>query len=227
MELTVNPNKSFVSMFYYTKDYRPKNCLNIIKTFIMETQNINVVDCLNLGLLHYCCMYRHNSTIIDFLLKQKNININIKDDVGNTPLHYAVKHNKLHYVKKLVKHKNININSKNKVGMSPFYFCTINYYPEMSKFLSSLENIDLISTDCSEVSLLHYGIVYLNEDAVEKILNSVPFIYSIDKYITFLEDIINTTNIINNLKLEQFVENIKEMLTIKKETQIPINPIFF
>jgi hypothetical protein len=74
--------------------------------------------------IHYAIMY-NNKNILELLL-QKDININIKDGNGNTPLMYAIKNKNYKIIQYLLENKNININSTNNDGSTALHIACIN-----------------------------------------------------------------------------------------------------
>ena len=63
----------------------------------LEKENVNITDERGKSLLDYAIQF-HNNDIFELLLKSY-INVNIKDNVGNTAFHYAVINNRLGYLK--------------------------------------------------------------------------------------------------------------------------------
>jgi hypothetical protein len=81
----------------------------------------------------------HNSDNVanlEVLLSTNQFNIDQKDDLGNTALHYAVESGSLGNIKFLVDNK-ANINIKNNKGKLP-YMMLIGNYPEISNYLTKL-----------------------------------------------------------------------------------------
>ena len=56
--------------------------------------------------------------IKDSLLTHPNIDVNIKDNTGKTPLYYAIIQNNIELVKLLLSHHDIDVNIKDNTGKS-------------------------------------------------------------------------------------------------------------
>ncbi len=63
-----------------------------------------------------------NMDIIRFLMMKVDVDVNICDSEGNTPLILAAKHNHFSLVQWLVEDKHANVNEKNQTGNSALFF---------------------------------------------------------------------------------------------------------
>ena len=83
----------------------------------------SVTDDRGKTLLDYAIQF-HNNDIFELLIKSY-INVNIKDNLGNTAIHYAVINNKLGYLKTLLQIPNVDPKVVNNTGHSPLYLACL------------------------------------------------------------------------------------------------------
>lgn len=68
--------------------------------------------------LHLAAMYSHPGTL-DYLCRQSGINVNIRDDAGQTPLTLAVKKYNIGTIELLCQQPGIDINARDNLGQQP------------------------------------------------------------------------------------------------------------
>lgn len=118
--------------FIFTNDYQG------LVTYL-ENGNVNVTDERGKSLLDYAIQF-HNNDIFELLIKSY-INVNIKDNLGNTAIHYAVINNRLGYLKTLLQMSLVDPKIKNNLGQTPLYLACL--YGREQMVLLFLESMDL------------------------------------------------------------------------------------
>lgn len=133
----------------------------------LEKENVNITDERGKSLLDYAIQF-HNNDIFELLLKSY-INVNIKDNVGNTAFHYAVINNRLGYLKVLLQQAGANPSIKNNLGQSPLYLaCLYGREQMVLLFLESMV-LDLNETDINDETIFMALIRSRNIDLIEKL----------------------------------------------------------
>lgn len=118
---------------------------NLMLIIILLQKDINI-NCENgFGLRR---AIRHNQKIIwQYLLERPDINVNLKNQYGQTALHTAARFNVSDAVSDLLKSKKIDVNSKSNLGSTPAMVAA-KYGSELSlKILLNDERVSLLSTD--------------------------------------------------------------------------------
>ena len=118
--------------YIFTNDYS-----NLVA--YLENGDVNVTDERGKSLLDYAIQF-HNNDIFELLLKSY-INVNIKDNLGNTAIHYAVINNRLGYLKALLQVPTIDPKMKNNLDQTPLYLACL--YGREQMVLLFLESMDI------------------------------------------------------------------------------------
>lgn len=133
----------------------------------LEKGNVNITDARGKTLLDYAIQF-HNNDIFELLLKSY-ININIKDNVGNTAFHYAVINNRLGYLKILLQQPGAVSNIKNNLGQTPLYLaCLYGREQMVLLFLESME-VDMNEKDSNNETIFMALIRSRNIELIEKL----------------------------------------------------------
>ena len=103
--------------------------------------------------LHLTAMHNRTDTL-DYLCQQPGIDVNIRDDAGQTPLILAVKHNKFAAIKLLCQQPGIDINAKNNLGQQPLQLAVKLNHPACVKHLCQQPGVILNARDETEQTLL-------------------------------------------------------------------------
>jgi ankyrin repeat protein len=100
------------------------NRLDIVKLLLEKKCNIDVVDFYNRSLLYEAIIsdyYDIIEAIINYAVENIGLSIiDIKDNAGQIPLHYAIKNNKIEIIKLLLKNKS-NVNIHNNDGYNSLH----------------------------------------------------------------------------------------------------------
>src|SRR5690606_10363776 len=96
---------------------------------------INSQDFSGSTALHLAIRY-HKENVEEFLLSLEDINVNIVDKKGRTPLHFACYEASLNSVKSLLK-LNIEINAIDNKGNSALHYACSKKCPEIIKILTN------------------------------------------------------------------------------------------
>ena len=126
-----------------------KNFLESKKTVFDFTLIFNMV-----------CQSNNNIQIIKYLVEKiiNKTNINLKDSIGKTPLHYASfnSNKNIKIIKCLIENK-AELNTKDKHGANPFHYACLNKsFFTYLKYLVETK-FDLNSTDNNGRTALHYA----------------------------------------------------------------------
>jgi ankyrin repeat protein len=131
--------------------------------------------------IHYAIMY-NNKNIIELLLT-KDININIKDGNGNTPLMISIKTKNSIIINYLLSNENININSINNIGETALHIACNNEKENIVELLLKNKDININIQDLENkytplmyaVSLNNFNItnVLLSNSSINILLQDV------------------------------------------------------
>jgi len=115
----------------------------MIKFLITVGSKVNCCDNNNITPLHLASEIG-DSVIVESLIQDGGAFVNVTDDVGETPLFYALRGHHSEVVKKLVELK-ANLFAKNDEGETPLEFCIANRDSSMIELLNQFTEI---STYC-------------------------------------------------------------------------------
>ena len=163
--------------------------INIIES--LEVDKINKAEYDNgEKLLHMLMVYEGYDKSLDLLLSKHGIEINAKNNSGETALHYAAKYGNFSKARKLIE-KGININAKDNSGKTVLHYATIyflsskikrknnkntkpdSYYNDIIKILELVLNkddIDINAKDNSGKTVLHYAVEYDSISLTNKLI---------------------------------------------------------
>ena len=121
--------------------------------------------------IHYAVLF-NNERILQLLLDNDD-NINIKDNIGYTPLMYAIKNKNYAIIKLLTKNPNLNINVINNDGECALHIAC-NYDQEsIVNLLLENKNIDINIQDVyNKATALMFSVVLNNFNITYKLLNN-------------------------------------------------------
>ena len=125
----------------------------------LELGDVNIKNERGMSLLHSAILFS-NSEIFDLLL-ESYINVNMKDNYGNTPSHLCVIHNRLGFLKMLIRHNaDLNIKNQQKLNLLKKY---------NTKEIFNMDFTELLKNELDEndVKILKFK----NLDDAEKALN--------------------------------------------------------
>lgn len=135
------------------------NYSDIIISLIEKKANINVVSEDTNKNIIFNMIEWNNATIFDYLLKN-DIETNIQDNEGNTPLGVALNENNYYFFKKLLTKAN-NLNLWNIDGNIPLHIALINFDKENYNYITSLvEESDLLMQNLYGKSCFYYFVEY-------------------------------------------------------------------
>jgi ankyrin repeat protein len=125
--------------------------------------------------LHACSRNGH-LRVVEYFIDEESIDVNITDKKGDTPLHTAALHGKLHVVKFLVE-REANINAVNIVGMTPLFYAASRNNCEVFKFLLNKGAKVVDTTDNKtligrlNLSVLHIAAAYDEKKIIEYLID--------------------------------------------------------
>lgn len=119
--------------------------------------------------LTYACK-KNDTKLLALLLKHPNLNINLTNTFGKTPLYVACLHGNLDIVKILLQN-NANINYKNKTGESPLWAACKYGYSNIVDLLIQ-NNVDVNTTNNNGDSPLWAAIISKNISIVKLLLQN-------------------------------------------------------
>lgn len=94
-----------------------------------------------------------NLSEVDDLLSSDNVDVNVRDEDGKTPLHIAVINQNRDIINKLLDSENINVNSQDNLGKTPLLYA---YDLDLINRLLSMPNIDENIPDNTGRRLIDY-----------------------------------------------------------------------
>jgi len=108
------------------------------------------------------------------ILENKNIELNLSDNFGNTPLHYTIIDNRLQMTEYLININNINYNATNINGDTALHLFLEEGLNNNNILLKLLENTNLNIINNKRITPLYYIIInslYINDDVKEILTN--------------------------------------------------------
>lgn len=103
--------------------------------------DINSIDPKFSSILHQCASSANFRTLI-FLFQTTNCNVNIRNEIDLTPLHFAVQNNQILITKILLEHPLIKVNCKNSSSQTPLYIAAMHGYIKIIEMLKKKPGID-------------------------------------------------------------------------------------
>ncbi len=100
-------NKNGDTYLNYAINQNFNDCIDLL---IKHNININIQNYVNEYAAIHICILNNNLEILQLLLNDKNININLQTNIGNTPLHLAIFNNNSKIINLLINQPNINFN---------------------------------------------------------------------------------------------------------------------
>jgi ankyrin repeat protein len=105
--------------------------------------------------LHYACA-RGSLEMVQYLIKTKKIDIEVKDKVGRTPLHLAcINKGSIEIVRYLIEKQNANTNTTDNKGRSVFHSACQSRCFELVKYISQKTELDVNDQDEDGSTALH------------------------------------------------------------------------
>ncbi|MDR2807021.1 MAG: ankyrin repeat domain-containing protein [Puniceicoccales bacterium] len=104
-------------------------------------------------------------------LINKGVNINVKDNAGNTLLHVAMLQGNPKIVKLLLKQPGIDVNAQNKNRNTPLHLAAKSNNEKIVELLLSKSGIDINAQNKNRSTPLHWAVKSNNEKIVELLLN--------------------------------------------------------
>lgn len=203
-------------------DFRTNNGETIIQVatnyqseIIYELLNLNIN--LNNVSNDFGLALIHQSIILDNyrlfkILLDKNINFNLSDFLGNTPLHYIIIDNHFHYLEIFLKKiKNIQYNLSNINGDIPLHLLL----DKNIDFKEHIDNIKMIILESDLNIQNNLGITCLMKIVNNNLIDLFKDILVIKPLNFFIED--------NNLKYIQMDDSILNLIVDSYYNQIKIN----
>jgi ankyrin repeat protein len=124
------------------------NVKEILQTHLQSSSfNINLKNknYNNWTCLHVACLYNRYEMVFE-LLKHPNINTNIQDIYGQTPLHYACYSNDhVESVKLLLDDARVDINFKSNIGNTPLMRAAIKGFISLIEYILASLRADIAS----------------------------------------------------------------------------------
>ena len=104
------------------------------------------------------------------LLTHKDINVNIQDKIGQTPLHTSIERCRLDILQQLLSHEDIEVNIEDNEGKTPLQHAIENNDSDSVEQLLSHKNIDVNTTDKYGCSILRVAVENCRPKCVEALL---------------------------------------------------------
>lgn len=147
-----------------------KGNFEYVKEKILENDKYNKCKSQSgLSLLHYAAGMG-NFEMTEFLINSKNLNINEKDEDGNSPLFIAVLRNKENIVRLLILNE-AEINIKNDKGQTPLLLCSLLGYETIAKLLIK-NGADVNIQDEQGNTPLHMAVNKKNKNMVKLLIKN-------------------------------------------------------
>lgn len=136
------------------------------------------------SLLHRACAVGHLD-VVKFLLQQPDIDVNVEDYAGNTPLHVVCKNDKNEELFRfLLDQPGININAVNDYGRTPFFEILQNYkMREFAPLLARRPDFDQDVRDYWNKNALTTACAWKRPDIIEALLDRQDI--DVNQYLLF------------------------------------------
>ena len=163
--------------------------LNLIKKILLNDNDSGFFDVnfrhptKQITALEYA-IERDSASIVDLLLKHRDINVNTTDNPGfnNTPLMLALSKNEDDIVRLLYNHKNIDINKRNAAGHTPLIYSVILERLNLVKILLGDEHrTQFIATELCNNEMGKYGPDPNNQYNLKVPTSMIHFLFSFIK----------------------------------------------
>ena len=198
----------------------------IFNNLLKDINDLNIYS-PNFGNLIHCSLKSSNYYVLNLCLNN-NLDINLLDPNGFSPLEISIQNNDIESIKLLLLCSNLNINLKGKNGMTPLCFSIQNNKFDIINLLLNHPNIDINLQDDDGLSPLAHAACNGNIELLNKLLkfdninvnlfdneNSSPLIsaYEMEEFDAFkilLNDprvIFDQNNEIEKTLLHQFAAN--------------------
>jgi ankyrin repeat protein len=189
-----------------SKMNKGKNITNSLQKF---NDNINYQNIFGDTFLHYCIKKRVDPQIlINLLTNRTDIDINLQNNDGNTPLMLAVIYNMKNIVIELLKNPNINVNLKDIGGNTALMLAIKKDSPDMSD-MSDITEILLNRTDIDINLQNDDGFTVLMLVIDNRLITTERAFSIIDKILDFSNIDINLKNNKGFTVLMLFIDNSK------------------
>ena len=107
--------------------------------------------------------------MLKLLLRYNQVNVNVKDKQGLTPLHYACSRNHAKIVELLMQIPRIDCNVKDNKDWSPLNLATVENHDKVVQMLMDCDGIDCNAKNSLGWAPLHYA----SQDSLTKVLGSL------------------------------------------------------
>ncbi|KJV55798.1 ankyrin repeat family protein [Orientia chuto str. Dubai] len=110
------------------------------------------------------------------LIAETKINVNLKDNKGMTPLHYAVARGWIQVVEVLLKENSIDVNLENPLGMTPLHYAVCSKNINIVKRLLAAPDIISSARDSDGATACHYAASLNCLEIVKLLMNTCSII---------------------------------------------------
>ncbi|EAX90120.1 hypothetical protein TVAG_078320 [Trichomonas vaginalis G3] len=114
---------------------------------LLPVSDVNHKDDEQQTVLHTCANIDDESDILELLISKDDVDVNVTDKVGRTPLHIAVKSKSLKNVDLLLNKSDIKMDVRDKTGRNPLHMACLYSSSEILQLLLNHGGFDLNDVD--------------------------------------------------------------------------------
>lgn len=119
-------------------------------------------------------IYRGHKDLVDFLIQKPSLNLNLKDDNGDMPIHYAAKLDLVESIKIILLREPKLINAQNNCLKTPLHLAIETKSNAITNFLLLQPNVDVNIKDLNGNLPIHFAAQHNLIDGVELLLHNDP-----------------------------------------------------
>ena len=129
--------------------------LHKVRAALARGENVNSSQpVFGISALMWAVREKHNS-IVKVLMKQPDLDVNMRDWMGLTALHWAASHYNAAAVPLLLAHPRIDVNCKSNIGRNALFCAALYGNVEAVRFLLTDQRSDVNNVDKDGLTLLH------------------------------------------------------------------------
>ena len=126
-----------------------------VRAALARGENVNSSQpVFGISALMWTVREKHNS-IVKVLMKQPNLDVNMRDGMGLTALHWAATHYNAAAVPLLLADPRVNVNCKSNIGRNALFCAALYGNVEAVRFLLTDQRSDVNNVDKDGLTLLH------------------------------------------------------------------------